>query len=296
MRQQIEKQTPARITLLGGTGFIGRALSKRLVAAGHRVEVVSRHAESAANLPAGVSARSADVRDYKAMRATLVDSDSAVYLPGRVQGRRRSEFAEIHSLAAQNCAICARESGLSGFIYLSALGAAVDASAWADQTKAEGEQRVANEFPGAVVVRPSLVFGSEDHFSNQMLGLMRRLPILPVIGPATRVQPVHIDDMVEALLRLLKRQEPVEPILQVAGPRVWRHIDLIAALRDRAEIRCRLLALPEWLALTLAIVAGVLPQPPLSPDQVRLMRSDKIADPGIPRLADLGVVPRDPLA
>lgn len=287
--------TPLRITLLGGTGFIGRALSQRLVAAGHRVQVVSRHAESTSGLPAGVDTRSADVRNREAMREVLADSDAAVYLPGRVQGRRRSDFAEIHSLAAQSCAICAREAGLSGFIYLSALGAALDASAWADQTKAEGEQRVAKDFPGAIVVRPSLVFGTEDHFSKQMLDLMRRLPILPVIGPATRIQPVHIDDATEALCRLLESREPADPIVQLAGPRVWRHIDLLAALRDRADIRCRLLALPEWLALGLAMVAGILPEPPLSPDQVRLMRSDKTAEPGMPRLADLGIVPRDPL-
>ncbi|MFP4334271.1 MAG: NAD(P)H-binding protein [Wenzhouxiangella sp.] len=284
-----------RITLLGGTGLIGRALSRRLVAAGLDVQVVSRHAEAARDLPAGIRARSADVRDRRAMRAALAGSDAAVYLPGRVQGRRRSDFAEIHRLAAQGCAICAREIGLSRFIFLSALGAAPDASAWADQTKAEGEQSVAEEFPAAVVVRPSLVFGPRDHFRHQMLGLMRRLPLLPVIGPATRVQPVHIDDLVEALQRLLQARQQHDRIVQAAGPRVWRLIDLLAALRDQARIRCRLLALPEWAALMLAGAAAILPNPPLSPDQVRLMRSDKIAEPGIPQLADLGIRARDPM-
>ncbi|NDY95845.1 NAD(P)H-binding protein [Wenzhouxiangella limi] len=287
---------PARITLLGGTGFIGRALSRRLLAAGSLVRVVSRHAETAADLPIGVSARSADVRDPRAVSAALVDSDAAVYLPGRVQGRRRSDFEEIHARAARTSAACARRAGVARFIYLSALGASPDASAWADQTKAEGELGVAHAFPGAVVVRPSLVFGAHDHFRSDMLGLMRRLPVLPVIGPGTRVQPLHIDDMVEALRLLLRGQKPRDNILQAAGPRVWRHIDLLAALRDRAEIRCRLLALPEWLALMLAVASRILPKSPLSPDQVRLMRSDKIADPENARLGDLGIVPRDPLA
>ncbi len=288
--------SPARITLLGGAGFIGRALSTRLVAAGSRVRLVSRHAETAADLPAGVSARSADVRDRKAVSAALADTDAAVYLPGRVQGRRRSDFEEIHAQAAQTSAACARRAGVARFIYLSALGAGLNASAWADQTKAEGELGVVNAFPGAVIVRPSLVFGRHDHFSNDMLDLMRRLPVLPVIGPRTRVQPLHIDDMVEALRLLLQGRQVHDRILQAAGPRVWRHIDLLVALRDRARIRCRLLALPEWAALMLAAAAGILPEPPLNLDQVRLMRSDKIADPQKSQLSDLGIVPRDPLA
>lgn len=288
--------SPARITLLGGTGFIGRALSTRLVAAGSCVRVLSRHAETAADLAAGVSACSADVRDRHAVSAALADSDAAVYLPGRVQGRRRTDFEEIHAQAAQTSAACARRAGVTRFIYLSALGAGLKASAWADQTKAEGELGVVKAFPGAVIVRPSLVFGRNDHFSNDMLDLMRRIPLLPVIGPRTRVQPLHIDDMVEALRRLLHGQQVHANILQAAGPRVWRHIDLLAALRDRADVRCRLLALPEWLAFALAVAAGILPQPPLSPDQIRLMRSDKTADPQKAQLSDLGIVPRDPLA
>lgn len=283
------------VTIFGGTGFIGRALAARLADCGASVLVVARHAESDTHLPAGVRALSADVRDRQAIRSALAGSDAAVYLPGRVQGRRRREFEQIHSLAAQACAGVARECDLSRFIYVSALGAAEDAPAWSDQTKAEGEAGVARAFPGAVAVRPSLVFGPDDHFTTEMLELMRRLPMLPVIGPDTRVQPVHADDMVEALCCLLGDHLLNGPIVQAAGPRVWRIIDLLGALRDEAGIRCRLLALPEWAALALAFAARPSPDPPLCRDQVRLMRTDKIADAGHPGLADLGITPRDPL-
>lgn len=286
--------SPSQITLLGGTGFIGRALAARLAADGASVRVVARHAESAGRLPEGVEAFSADVRDARALRAALSGSDAAVYLPGLVQGRRRRPFEELHSRAAEASAHIARECRLSRFIHVSALGAAADAPAWSDQTKAEGEKRVLRAFPKAVVVRPSLVLGAEDHFGNEMIGMMRRLPFLPVIGPDTRVQPVHVDDMVTGLRRLLLEGSFAGGIVQAAGPRVWRMIELLGALRDQAGLRCRLLPLPHWAAMAIAVPAGLLPEPPLCPDQVRLMRTDKIASPAHPGLADLDITPRDP--
>jgi len=234
-----------RVTLLGGTGFIGRALALRLLADGIKVRLVGRHAEFAHGLPAGARPWTADVGDPAAMRSVLADSDATVYLPGRVQGRNLAQFRDIHAQAAETCARIARENGLDRFVFVSALDAAKNAPAWSDQTKAEGEFRVTGAFPEAVVVRPSVVLGSGDHFSTDMLRIMRRLPVLPMIGPATRLQPVHVNDVAEALRRLLHDSTASATVIQTAGPRTWRMIDLIAALRDQESVRCRLLALPR---------------------------------------------------
>ncbi|TVS09745.1 MAG: complex I NDUFA9 subunit family protein [Wenzhouxiangella sp.] len=286
--------TLQRATLIGGTGFVGRALIARLLADGVEVRAVARNAESAQELPQGLERRSADVGDPQALREALAGADAAVYLPGQVQGRRRADFLKLHVLGAQRCAELASEQGLTRFIYLSALGASRNAPAWSDQTKAEGEERVRQAFPGACIVRPSLVLGPGDHFSTDMLGLMRKLPILPVIGPDTRVQPVHIDDLSQALYGLLNQTSDPPPVIQAAGPKVWRLIDLLAALRDQAGLRCRLLPLPHWAAMLLASVAGLMPGAPICRDQVRLMRTDKIADPAHPDLTSLGIRPRHP--
>jgi uncharacterized protein YbjT (DUF2867 family) len=283
------------VTLLGGTGFVGRALAARLAACEAAVRVVARQAASVDDLPPGVQAISGDVRDRSAMRQVLAGSDAAVYLPGRVHGHRRASFHEIHVQGAVNCAEAAAACGVSRFLYLSALGVAPDAPAWSDQTKAEGEQRVVKVFPGAISVRPSLVLGPGDHFSTEMLGLMRRLPLMPVIGPDTRVQPVHIDDLVEGLGELTMGSRPTGCLVQAAGPRVWRMAELLGAMRDRDGLRCRLLPLPDPIAMVLAAVAGLLPGAPLCRDQVRLMRTDKIADPTMPGLQSLGISSRGPL-
>ena len=283
------------VTLLGGTGFVGRALAQRLAATETDVRLVARHAVSDHKLASGVSLLQADVRDPEAMRRALTGCDAAVYLPGLVQARHRRAFQEIHAEAAGHCAALARELGLSRFVYLSALGVASNAPAWSDQTKAEGEQAVTRAFPGAVVLRPSLILGPSDHFSTEMTGLMRRLPLLPVIGPRTKVQPVHVDDVAEALCRLLSGHQPPAGMTQAAGPQVWQLVDLLAELRRRAGASCRLLALPDPLAMVLASLAGMLPGAPLCRDQVRLMRTDKIAEAGHPDLRVLGIMPRHPL-
>ncbi len=285
-----------RAALLGGTGFVGRALAARLVRAGVAVRVVARNADAAEGLPEGVTALSADVLDAAAIRRAMAECEAAVYLPGLVHGRSRRVFHDVHVRGAQSCADIARELGLQRFIFLSALGAAAGAPAWSDQTKAEGEREVARSFPGTVVVRPSLVLGPGDHFSTRMLDLMRRLPVLPVVGPGTRIQPVHIKDLADALRGLLKDPLEAGPVIQAAGPRVWTMIELLEVMRERSRVRCRLLGLPESVVLALAAVAERLPESPICRDQVRLMRTDKIADAGLADLATLGIEPADPLS
>lgn len=109
------------------------------------------------------------------------------------------------------------------------------------------------------------------------------------MGPATRVQPVAIEDLTEALYRLLERDAPRPALVQAAGPRVWRMIELLAKLRERAGLHCRLLPLPDWTAVAMAAVAELMPGAPICRDQVRLMRTDKVADPALPDLASLGI-------
>ena len=284
------------VTLLGGSGFVGRTLARQLAAAGIEVRAIGRQAEHRAVLPAGVTPWSADVHDADAMHRALSGADAAVYLPGLVQGRNRREFQRIHVDAARACAQAARAQGLPRFIYVSALGARADASALADQTKALGEQAVAGAFPGAGIVRSSLVLGPDDHFSGPMARLMRRVPVLPVIGPGTLVQPLHVDDLAEGLHAMLRRDDTTGLTCDAAGPARHTMLELLDRIRGAASARCRLLALPEWAALGLATITEPLPGRPLCRDQVRLMRTHKVPDGEHPTLTDLGIHTRDPLS
>jgi uncharacterized protein YbjT (DUF2867 family) len=229
------------------------------------------------------------------VNSALAGQQAALYLPRRVCGPDRHAFHALHVNAARSCAEIASKHGLSRFAFISALGVDSEATAWSDQTKAEGEMAVRLAFPDAVAIRPSLVLGPSDHFSTPMTRLMRRMPLLPVIGPDTRVQPVHVDDLAEAACRLLTGDPAKVNVVQAAGPRIWRIVDLLAELRDQSGLRCGLLPLPELVAMILATAAGLLPNPPLCRDQVRLMRTDKISHPDHPDLLDLGITARDPM-
>lgn len=285
-----------RVTLLGGTGFLGRALAARLAAAGIAVRAVARRAATATNLPAGVSAFAADVHDTRRIREAVADADAVVYLPGRVAGRSESPFRALHVTAPRACAEQAAAAGAARFVHVSALGVRHDAPAFADRTKAEGERAVNAVFPDATIVRAGLALGPGDHFAAPLAAAMHRFPVLPVPGPRTRIQPLHPDDLVAALIAAMQRDDARGRTHEAGGPRTLTMHDLLKAVRRAAGARCWLLPLPDWAALTAGALAELAPGPPFCRDQVRLMRTDKVVRGDLPGLDGLGVAARDPVA
>jgi len=281
--------TAGRVTLLGGTGFLGRALAARLVEQGVAVRAVARHA-TAAVLPEGVEAFAGDVQDSSRMRQALSGADCVVYLPGVVREASGQTFRALHLDAPRACAAAAREQGATGFVFLSALGVGRDAPAAADRTKAEGEAAIAEAFPGATIVRPSLVFGPGDHFVTGTARLLTRLPAFPLLaGGHTRFQPVHVADLTAALAAMVSDPARQGRIYEIGGPETRTLAELVAAIRDAAGAGCRLVPLSPALSLVLAQALAVLPNPPVTPDGVRLLRTDKTVGGAHPGLASLGV-------
>lgn len=281
-----------RITLLGGTGFIGQALARRLLRHGVTLRIVARHADTAA-APPGVETLAADVTRPESLRDAVADSDAVIYLPGIVREHDRQTFRALHIEAPQTCAAAARQHGAARFVFLSALGVRADAPAASDRSKAAGEQAVAEAFPGAIVVRPSLVYGPGDHFVSGMTGMLRRLPAMPVIaGGRTRFQPLHVADCAATLERIVTGREPARPIYDLAGPDVLTLMDILAHIRTAIGARCRLVPLPHAVSLGLAGILERLPGAPLTMDEVRLLRTDKVAGGRHPTPESLGVTPR----
>jgi NADH dehydrogenase len=289
----------ALAVLLGGNGFVGRALAGRLQADGWAVRVCARHPARAA-LPDGVGVRACDVRIAAQLRPALADADAVVYLPGIVRERGGDGFRALHVTAPQAAAELARAAGARHFVYLSALGVAADSPAAADRSKIAGEAAVRAAFPGAHVVRPSLVAGPDDHFVAATAQLLRALPLypLPALG-ATRVQPLHVDDLATALAALLAGTgtadadpRPDACTWELGGPDTCTLLDLTVAIRDRLGLTTPILPLPTWSSLLLARAAALLPGAPLVPEQVRLLRTDKTVAAGAHGFAELGLQPR----
>jgi len=281
------------VTIVGGTGFVGRHLADRLLRAGHRLTLVARHCPSsvAAAPRPGIDCLVGDVLERGSLDKTVQAADAVINLVGAVHQPTTRAYFDLHETGARRVAEAAA-AGARRLIHVSALGVAEDAPSAADRSKEAGERAVCAAFPRAVILRPSLMFAEDDHFLGEIAAIARRSPVIPLIGAATRVQPVHVDDMAEGVAHILELGADTAPLYQIAGAQIYTLKDLVGELLDALGRRRLMLPLPNALALPLGRVLGRLPHPPFSREQVLLMMTDKVAVAGLPGLGDLGVRPR----
>ena len=282
------------VVLLGGSGFFGRHLAQELLTRGARLRIASRHPERAfalkplANLGQLQFAR-CDVTRAEQCAAALAGADGAVNLVGAFAG----DLGLLQGRGAGNMAAAARDAGAASFVQVSAIGADAASPVAYARTKAEGEAAVLAAFPGASIVRPSLLFGPDDSFTTLFAGLIAMLPVLPVFGPRAKLQPVFVDDAAEAVAAALA--DPAQhggKTFEIAGPEVVTMLELHQRLAA-AQGRERLFAeLPDFVSGAFAAMTGWLPGAPLSRDQWALLKAGNVASGQLPGLSDLGVTPR----
>jgi NADH dehydrogenase len=295
-------QSPGLVTLIGGTGFIGTALAEALAGAGWCLNIVSRNPARAMRLrPLGdvgqIAAFRGDVKVPASLLPALDGATLAVNLVGILDEKGGQRFAEVQARGAAAAAAAAARQGVAHFIQLSAIGADPASPSAYGRTKAEGEAGVRAAMPGAVIVRPSLVFGADDGFTNRFAGLIASAPLIPVVAPETRFQPVYVQDVAMAVSRIAARLlagEAVPPLFELGGPDVMsmrQIMTFIAAATGQAK---QMIDVPDAGARLLAGL-GALPGAPLTTDQYRMLQRDNVAAHGLPGLAELGIVPT-PLA
>jgi uncharacterized protein YbjT (DUF2867 family) len=284
-----------RVTVFGGTGFIGRHLVALLLQGGATVRVAARYpgrvtmAAEPANAPEIVQT---DVSDYRGVDSAITGADAVVNLVGILTETATQTYRAIHVEGARRVALAAQRHGVAHLIHLSALGASLTSPAISDRTKAEGEHAVREVFPQSTVVRPSLTFGADDHFFSRFAAMIRSSPILPLIGGGTtKFQPVFVDDMTAGLLELLKRSDTAGKTYEFGGPQVYSFKALLELLLTALNRQRVLIPIPFALAEMQAGLLELLPNPPLTRDQVRLLKTNKVVSGAQPTLGDLGVQP-----
>jgi NADH dehydrogenase len=284
------------IAVFGGTGFIGRHLAAQLLRSGATVRLAVHHprrVQVTTELPQAAELIQADVLDDIAVDAAIAGTDAVVNLVGILTETTTQSYRAIHVEAAHRVALAAHRHGVTRLIHLSALGASPTSPAISDQTKAEGEQAVREVFPQATIVRPSLVFGEDDHFFTRFAAMIRSSPVLPLIGGGmTKFQPVFVGDMTAGLMELLKRFETAGKTYEFGGPQVYSFKVLLELLLTALNRQRALIPIPYPLAEMQAALLELLPNPPLTRDQVRLLKTDKVVSGAEPTLGDLGVQPR----
>jgi NADH dehydrogenase len=286
------------LTIFGGTGFIGRYVVSRLAERGARLRIISRSPDTHGHhlQPLGrvdqIVVQSADLDSEAALRRVLAGAAGVVNLIGILYETGRRSFAEIQGALPGRIAAAARAEGVARMVQISAIGAdPASASAYA-RSKADGERRVLEAFAEATVLRPSIVIGPEDGFFNRFAALARISPVLLLIGGGrTRFQPVYVGDVAQAVVAALERAACRGQIYELGGPQTYTFAELMRYMLKVVGRRRLLLSVPFGLAEVQARLLELLPEPPLTRDQVELLKVDNVVSPGMPGLQALGITP-----
>jgi NADH dehydrogenase len=276
------------VTIFGGSGFLGRYVAQALLAQGARVRVACRNPAGAMHIkPLGnlgqVQLIAADVRKPASVARAVADADAVVNLVGSF-----ADMDAVQNKGAGNVAKAAADAGAQALVHISAIGADPASEAEYGQSKAGGEAQVRAAFPSATILRPSIVFGREDQFINRFAGLIRMLPVVPVIGADAKFQPVFVGDVAKAVAAALAGEGG--ETLELAGPETFSMLELnrwIAKAIGRDPVFA---PVPEFAAQLLATTTGWLPFAPITSDQLKMLGHDNVVT-GKDGLAAFGIVP-----
>jgi uncharacterized protein YbjT (DUF2867 family) len=269
------------VTVFGGSGFLGRYAVQALARAGCRVKVAVRRPDLALHLmPLGtvgqIALVQANVRDDRSVSEALRGADAVVNLTGILEQSGKQRFRTIHADAPERIVKAARAQGVRAMVQVSAIGADRLSHSVYARTKGEGEARVLNVFPEAVILRPSLIFGPEDNFFNRFAALARLAPIMPLIGGKTKMQPVYAGDVGQAIKAALGGRANNGAIYELGGPVTYTFRELLKKIGEWTEHPRPLLPIPFWIAKIPAFFIQLLPGAPLTVDQLRLLERNNV--------------------
>ncbi len=286
-----------RVTVFGGSGFLGRQIVKYLAAQGTNVRVAVRHPERASFLErlgrdGQIELVHADVWDETTVARAVKQSASVINTVGHYVEKGRSTFDAVHGQGALHVARQAGQAGAERLIHISGLGADPTSDSPYIRARGIGEDLVKEAFEGVTIFRPSVIFGPDDSFFNTLAGMARQTPILPLFGMGrTTLQPVHVGDVAEACVRVLADPSTQGKLYELGGPRVYTYRALVQLVLKQADKRRVLVPVPFFMWDTLAALMAFLANPPLTRDQVKLMKGDNVVDGKALTLEDLGIVP-----
>ncbi|WP_416137457.1 complex I NDUFA9 subunit family protein [Halomonas sp. HK25] len=286
----------APTVVLGGTGFLGRAMVRELVEAGRPVRIAARHPSLPEWLEAGdrVEAVACDLTDEQQVAAALEGSGAVINAVSLYveQPRAGLTFEEIHVTGAGRLARLAREAGVTRLVHVSGIGVSDASRSTYICARSAGESAVIDVLPKAVILRPSVLFGPHDAFLTALVRLAR-LPAIPLFGRGeTLLQPVHVADVARAAVRLSDTRPLERRLFELGGPEVLRYRQIVEQVLAHLECRRPLLPVPFAAWHLAAALLAPLPSPPLTRDQVILMQQDTIVGEGVGTFDDLGIVPR----
>ena len=285
------------VTVFGGTGFLGRRIVRHLREHELSVRIASRHPNRSRELFGSddphIQSVGADIHGRQAVAEAVAGAYGVVNAVSLYVERSGETFHSVHVEAARRVAVEAQRAGVERLVHLSGIGADPASASLYIRKRGEGELAVRAAFADVLVIRPAVMFGPDDAFLTTILALLRRLPIYPTFGRGlTRLQPADVEDVAEAAARGMLRTDMRALTFECGGPRVYSYEQLLRAVAHEAGITPVLMPFPfaGWHILTR--IAEMLPNAPLTRNQVELMQIDTVASPDMPGFRELGISPR----
>ncbi len=291
------------VTIYGGSGFVGRYVARRMAGEGWRVRVAVRRPNEAMfvktyGVVGQVEPILCNIRDDASVALAMQGADAVVNCVGVLNELGKNEFDAVQADGAERIARLAAQQGVAQMVHISAIGADAESDSQYSRTKAQGEAAVLAHMPGAVILRPSVIFGTEDQFFNRFAGMTRMSPFLPLVGAGTKFQPVFVDDVAKAAVTGVLGQAPAG-VYELGGPEVKTFRALMQQMLDVIHRRRVIIGMPFWAA---RIMAGVLdivkfvsfqlfPNNILTRDQLKNLRRDNVVSEGAMGFSDLGIEP-----
>ncbi len=270
---------------------------RRLRERGFTVGIASRHPARTRELFADDDSSllpiMADIHDELSVASAVRDTYGVVNAVSLYVEDGTSTFQSVHIAAAARLARLAREAGVQRLIHVSGIGSDAASSSPYIRSRGEGERAVRDAFADATLIQPAVMFGPDDAFLNMILKLLRQLPAYPMFGEGeTKLQPAHVEDVGDAIVRVVEQEQTRGAIIECCGPRVFSYRELLETVARAAGLRPRLIPVPFAAWHALAWMAETLPSPPLTRGQVELMEIDSVASQNALGFADLGITPR----
>ncbi len=281
------------VTVFGGTGFLGRRIVRHLHEKGYSVRIASRHPNSSSGDDPQLRSIAADIHDRQSIASAVAGAFGMVNAVSLYVERGIETFHAVHVAAAERLAKEARKAGVECLVQISGIGADAQSPSPYIRARGQGEQAVRAVFAGATVIRPAVMFGPDDVFLNTLVKLLRRLPVYPMFGRGkTRLQPADVEDVAEAVARVMQRAETGPLTAECGGPRIYSYEELLRTIARTANVKPILVPVPFGAWHGIARVAEMLPDAPVTRNQVELMEIDTVVSPALPGFADLGILPR----
>ena len=285
-----------KILILGGSGFVGKSITQNLLSQGARVVILTRNSNKIKPLkvsgyPGQLEIISGNIFEDGLLEILIKDKFAVINLCGVLYEKNKDEFNTIHNFLPEMISKLCKRHNIKKFIHISALGVSKNSPSKYSSTKALGEENIKNNFKSAIILRPSIIYGSGDNFFGLFSKISKFAPVIPIIGPNTMFQPVYVNDVSLAVIEALKINENKSKTFNICGSKQYSFYQLIKILLSLLERKRILIKVSPKLMMLPGLFLQNLPNPPFTYDQMKLLLKDNISDGLYPELEDLKIKP-----